>query len=125
MKLIDLQEELVALAGVPKMKVAAAPDHSDVEAEVRAKASARLDEAVQIRSKHDRYDAISSIEKEVTAEFVDAYRNAPASLTTLVAVEERQAGLKKLSGSVKHVLHDLRSELMRKRIVNDKVGGKV
>jgi polyribonucleotide nucleotidyltransferase len=120
-KLIDLQQELVDLVGKPKMAVRAPQDRSAFESKVREKAAARLDEAVQIRTKHDRYDAISAIEKEVAAEFVDAYRNEPASLETLAAVEERRQGLADLSGGVKDVLRDLRSELMRKRIVGEKV----
>jgi len=120
-KLIDLQQELVDKVGKPKMEVPAAPDRSELEAKVRAKAEARLDEAVQIRAKHERYDAIAAVEKEVVGEFVDAYRNEPANLGTLAAVEERQQGLSALSGGVKDVLHDLRSELMRKRIVKEKV----
>jgi len=120
-RLIDLQEELVAKAGKPKMEVKAAPDNSEIAAQVRAKAEARLDEAVQIRAKHERYDAISVIEKEVRAEFVDAYRAEQADLSTLDAVESRRDGLAKLSGAVKDVLHDLRSELIRKRVLNEKV----
>jgi len=120
-KLIDLQQELVDLVGKPTMDVRAPQDRSSFEPKVREKAEARLDEAVQIRTKHDRYDAISAIEKEVISEFVDAYRNEPATLDTLAAVEERRQGLSDLSGGVKDVLHDLRSELMRKRIVADKV----
>jgi polyribonucleotide nucleotidyltransferase len=120
-KLIDLQEELVRKAGVPKMVIPEAPDVSDVAAKVRAKAEARLDAAVQIRAKNERYDAIAEIEKEVRNEFVDAYRNEKASLDTLADVEERREGLAKLSGQVKRVLHDLRSELMRKRIVKEQV----
>ena len=89
-RLIDLQEELVAKAGKPKMEIAPAPDYSDVEAKVRAKAEAKLDDAVQIRAKHERYDAISAIEKEVIAEFVDAYRAEPADMSTLDAVDERR-----------------------------------
>jgi polyribonucleotide nucleotidyltransferase len=120
-KLIDLQEELVRKAGKPKMAVPEPDDNADIDAQVRAKAEARLDEAVQIRAKHERYDAIAAIENDVRAEFVDAYRNAPAPLDTLAAVEARRDGLAKLSGQVKKSLHDLRSELMRKRIVDEQV----
>jgi len=120
-KLIDLQEELVKKAGVPKMALPEPPDPSQIAEKVRAKAEARLDAAVQIRAKHERYDAIAEIDKEVGKEIVDAYRNEKVSLDTLAAVEERREGLANLSGQVKQVLHDLRSELMRKRIVREQV----
>ena len=120
-RLIDLQEELVAKAGKPKMEIKAAQDNSGIEEQVRAKAEARLDEAVQIRVKHERYDAISAIEKEVLAGFVDAYRSEQADLSSLDAVEARRDGLSKLTSGVKDVLHDLRSELIRKRVINEKV----
>jgi len=120
-KLVDFQEEFAKKAGKPTMTVPSAPDYSAIDTQVREKARTRLDEAVQIKAKHERYDAISAIEKEVVSEFVDAYRNESATLDTLAAIEARRDGLSNLSGGVKHSLHALRSELMRKRIVNEKV----
>ncbi len=95
------------------------PDHSAIEAKVRNKAEAELSEAVQIKAKHERYSALSKIDKAVLAEFVTEYRNEPAKLDSLAAVEERQSGLRELQGAVKGALHDLRSNLMRKRIVDE------
>jgi len=125
-KTIDLQDELVKKCGVPNRDVPAPPDHSALEAQVRAKAEARLDEAVQIRTKAERYDALAVIDKEVLSEFVTAYRQEPVKLDTLEAVEERQNGLKTLQGSVKDILHDLRSQLVRKRILdtNTRIDGR-
>ncbi|MFQ5415745.1 MAG: polyribonucleotide nucleotidyltransferase, partial [Myxococcota bacterium] len=120
-RLIDLQEELVKKAGKPKMEVPEAPASPALEAQVREKAEARLDAALQIRVKHERYDAIAEIENEVRAELVDAYREEKANLDTLAAVEERRLGLASLTDRVNHILHDLRSGLMRRRIVNDRV----
>jgi polyribonucleotide nucleotidyltransferase len=114
---IDAQTELQQQAGVAKLEMPAAPDLSDLEAQVREKAEARLAEAVQIRTKGERYEALAKIDSEVIDEFVSAYRNEPATLDTLAAVEERQAGLRALQGNVKEALHDLRSQLMRKRII--------
>ena len=53
--------------------------------------------------------------------FVTAFREAPAKLDTLSAIEKRQAELRDLSAGVKETLHGLRSELMRKRILDDGV----
>jgi polyribonucleotide nucleotidyltransferase len=111
----------VRKAGKPKLELPEPEVQSELVSRVRTKAEARLDEAVQIRTKHERYDAIAAIEKEVCDEFVDAYRNEPATLDTLAAVEERREGLGRLSGQVKGALHDLRSDLMRKRIVEERI----
>ena len=98
----------------------APPDRSDLAARVRAQAEPRLAQAVQIRAKHERYAAIAAVEKEVVDGFVTAFRDAPAQLDTLAAIEKRQAELRDLSGSGQgRSLHDLRSELMRKRILDD------
>jgi len=114
-------EALQAKVGKPKVAVAPPQDHSELEARVRAQAEAKLTRAVQIRAKHERYQAISEVEKEVVDGLVTAFRAAPAVLDTLAAIEERQAALRNLQGTVKEILHDLRSELMRKRILDDGV----
>jgi polyribonucleotide nucleotidyltransferase len=85
---------------------------------VREQAGAKLGEAVQIRDKAERYKALAAIDKEVVESFVSAYRDEPVDLTTLAAIESRQQGLRSLTGNVKNVLHDLRSELMRARILD-------
>src|SRR5215468_8361512 len=114
-------EALAARVGVPKLAVPPPADPSALEARVRAQAEARLAQAIQIRAKHERYAAIAEVEKEVVDGFVSAFRDAPAQLDTLAAIEKRQAELRDLSGSVKEILHGLRSELMRNRILDDGV----
>ncbi|TMA29403.1 MAG: polyribonucleotide nucleotidyltransferase [Deltaproteobacteria bacterium] len=116
---IDTIEALQAKVGVAKIAVAPPSDRSELAARVRAQAEARLASAVQIRAKHERYAAIAEVEKEVVDGFASSFRNAPAALDTLAAIEKRQAELRDLSSSVKEILHDLRSELMRKRILDD------
>jgi polyribonucleotide nucleotidyltransferase len=114
-------EALKEKVGVAKIAVAPPPDRSDLAARVRAQAETRLAAAVQIGAKHERYAAIAEVEKEIIDGFVTAFRNAPAQLDTLAAIEKRQSELRDLSGAVKDILHDLRSELMRKRILDDGV----
>jgi len=114
-------EDLQKRVGVEKIVPTPPPDHTDVARQVREKAEARLSEAVRIQAKHERYKAIAEIEREVVDGFVEAYRAEPAKLETLAAVEERQQGLRDLQSAVKDALHDLRSELMRRRIVDDGV----
>src|SRR5207244_7647990 len=103
---IDSIEALKARAGVAKIEVAPPADHSELAARVRAQAEARLAQAVQIRAKHERYEAIAEVEKEVIDGFVTAFREAPAVLDTLSAIERRQSELRELSGGVKEILHD-------------------
>jgi polyribonucleotide nucleotidyltransferase len=114
---IDAQESLRARVGVPKLAVPAPPDRSALVAEVRTLAKPKLESALQIRSKPERYAALAAADKEVVDQFVKPYRDAKVSLETLAAVQEREKGLRELGETVKHALHDLRSELMRERIL--------
>ena len=115
--IIEAIEELRSKVGKPKVEPKAKRDLSDLEAQVREQAQARLDEAVQIKSKKDRSDAISEIDKEVVDGFVAAYGAEKVSLDSLDAWEARSSGGKQLRGDVKDLLHDLRSERMRERVL--------
>jgi polyribonucleotide nucleotidyltransferase len=119
--LIDAQDELVRVAGKPKTPVAVPAAADGLEARVRSAAEARLRDAISIRTKAERYAAIAAVDKEVVASFVDAYRQERVELTSLEAVEARQKGLRQLTAAVKDALHELRSRLMRGRILGDKV----
>ncbi len=115
---IDLQEDLVRRAGRPKRAVAEVDDDADLERNVRARAESRLAAALEIKTKAERYKALAAVDAEVLDTFVRPYRDAKVPLDSLAAVEERRAGLARLDGSVKHLLHDLRSELMREKILS-------
>ena len=119
--LIEMQHELVRRAGKPKLQVAVPAAIGGLRERVRAAAEARLRDAVQIRTKAERYAAIGAVEKEVIASFVDAYRKEPVALGSLEAVEARQKGLRQLTAEVKDELHEVRSKLMRERILTDGV----
>jgi polyribonucleotide nucleotidyltransferase len=114
---IDAQDELRKRVGVAKLAVPAPPDHSALVAQVRAAAQPALEAALQIRTKHERYAALAAADKAVVDQFVKPYRDAKVSLDTLALVQERERGLRELTETVKHALHDLRSELMRERIL--------
>jgi polyribonucleotide nucleotidyltransferase len=115
---IDVQEELQRRVGRPKIEVAPPADRSELDRQVRAQAEARLDEAVRIPTKAERYAAIAEIEKEVLEGFLASYRSEKAALDSLEAVEARREGLRRLSSQVKASLGDLRSELVRRRILD-------
>src|SRR4030095_4473179 len=60
---IDTIEALRAKVGGAKLHVSPAADRSELASRVRAQAEARLSQAVQIRAKQERYDAIAEVEK--------------------------------------------------------------
>ena len=115
--IIDLQEELRSKVGKEKIQVPVPEDTSELEKKVRELAQDRLDAAVQIRDKKERYAAIDEVESEVRDGFVSAYREEKVTIDSLEAYEERASGLSKLSDTVKNLLHDLRSERMRERVL--------
>jgi len=121
LQILPPQEALRKRAGKPKREPKPAPDLSALSARVRSLASDRLREAVGVRDKKERYTAIDAVESQVIESLDTEYRNAPAKLDTLAAFEERRAGRAALLSQTKDILHDLRSELMRERILGDGV----
>jgi polyribonucleotide nucleotidyltransferase len=116
---IAAQEELAKRVGKTKIAVAPPPDEKTaIEARVRASAETRLRDAISIKSKHDRYAAIDAVEKDVLAQLATPYREERVELASLDQVEARQAGLRRLVGLTRDALHDLRSTLMRDRILD-------
>jgi polyribonucleotide nucleotidyltransferase len=117
--LLDIQEDLIAKAGRPKREIPAAESRDGLDAQVRETAETDLREAVAIRTKAERYSRIAAVEREVVERFRAEYRKEKAILDSLEAVEERQAGLRKLVTDTKGSLHDLRSKLVRDRILGE------
>ena len=115
---LDAQEELQRRVGKPKRVMVAAVDRSALVARVREQAQAGLDKALSIRTKAERYAALKSVDAGVVDTFSSEYRNERVTLDTLDAVEKRRDGHRSLVEAVKHSLHDLRSELMRDRILS-------
>ena len=118
-KQVEVQEELQRRVGKPKIEIPEAEDRAELEGQVRAKAEARLDEALHIPTKNERYASIKEVEGEVVESFVTAYRDERVALDSLAAVEDRRAGLTALTGQVKSILHDLRSQFVRRRILEE------
>jgi len=118
---LDLQEELVKKVGVPKRVMPVAEIDAELVSSVRKAAEPELREAVQIKTKGERYGALGKIDRAVLDKFTTEYKQEEVSLSTLEAVEARQEGLRKQTGTVKDALKDLRSELMRDRLLTDGV----
>ena len=111
-------EELRGKCGEEKITPPEAPDLSALDTRVRSAAESRMADAVKIQSKHERYDAISAIEDEVVKDFVTSFRQEKVSFDSLEAFEERSGELSALKRDTKELLHDLRSELMRGRVLD-------
>ena len=115
--IIDVIEGLQKQVGSEKIVPPPPDDVSQLAAEVRSQAETRLDEAFRIRTKQERQVAVKAIEKEVLASFVSEYRSQSVECNSLEDWENRSAGLKKLSGQVGGLLHDLGAELVRERVL--------
>jgi polyribonucleotide nucleotidyltransferase len=118
---LEPQEELRRAAGKPKREPGPPPDTAALAARIREMAAGRLFEAVRIPEKKARYAALDEIEKSVVETLGEEYRRAPVPLDSLGAIEERRTGLQALVGQTKTILHDLRSQQMRERILDDGV----
>jgi polyribonucleotide nucleotidyltransferase len=117
--LIDIQKDLIARAGRPKREIPVPESRGELDAQVRQAAETDLREAVAIRTKAERYARVAAVEEEVVDRFNGEYRKEKVALDSLEAVEERRAGLRRLVADVKRSLHDLRSQLVRERILSE------
>jgi polyribonucleotide nucleotidyltransferase len=68
-----------------------------------------------------RYAAIAAAESAVVETIAGEFRRAPASFDSLEAVETRRSELSRLVAQTKDTLHDLRSEVVRERILAEGV----
>jgi polyribonucleotide nucleotidyltransferase len=120
-RLIDIQADLIAKVGRPKREIPVPESRAELDANVRQAAEADLREAVAIRAKAERYTRIAAVEQALADQWRGEYRKEKVALDSLEAVEERQAGLRKLVADVKGSLHDLRSQLVRERILGERI----
>ena len=118
---IDAQEDLQRRVGKPKRVLAPPADRSELTARVQEASRAGLEQALSIRTKAERYAALKEVDAGVVDSFATQYRSEPVTLDSLDAVEKRREGYRSLVDGVKHALHDLRSELMRERILSQGV----
>jgi polyribonucleotide nucleotidyltransferase len=77
-----------------------------------------LEAAVQIRDKKERTTAIGEIDDEVRGGYLSAYRSEQVTLDSLELVESRRDGERQLASDTKEILQDLRSELVRERVLD-------
>lgn len=102
--IVSTIEELKAAAGKEKMAVKLHAVNEEVNAAVRAFASAGLVEAIKIAEKHARQEAIDAVNGNTVAHFQEMYAETPELLS-----------------DVKEVLYDIVKEEVRRLITHDKV----
>ncbi|BFT73023.1 MULTISPECIES: polyribonucleotide nucleotidyltransferase [Paenibacillus] len=103
-KIVAVIEELVEIAGKPKMEVKLHAVDADVSKAVRDFAQARLVDAIKISEKHARQEAIDVVNAEAVEHFTALYAETP-----------------ELLGDVKETLYDIVKEEVRRLITHDKV----
>ncbi len=116
-RVIEVQAELQRLIGKPKIELSPARDRSALEQEIRAKVGSRLEAATQIKDKKERTDAISQVEDEIRDGYVAAFRSEQVGFDSLEAVDARRDAERQLGADVKEILHDLRAEAVRNRVL--------
>jgi polyribonucleotide nucleotidyltransferase len=118
---IEAQEELVRRAGKTKRE----PKPSEVDAELRGRidgmARERIAEASRTSDKKQRYAAYDEINAEVVDTLVTEYRQKPISIATLGELEDVQAGGRALRSDARQILDDLKTEIVRGRILDEGV----
>ncbi len=119
--LIDAQDDLQRRAGRPKRDVSPPEDPSELRSRVHGLAEERLAEALQVVEKAERYAAIAKVENDVLEPLLSEFRDEKVVLDSLGAVEARREELRTLSRNVRDILHDLRSTLVRKRVLDEGV----
>jgi len=97
--ILDAQEQLKAKSGLPKREVPAPECDEELKKKVTELAYSRIKEAVRIKSKVERHDAIDAIADEVIAACADEYE-----------------GRRK---EIKGILGDFEFELVRQHITKD------
>ena len=116
-RVIDLQEDLQRRIGKPKIELSMARDRSALEQEIRGKVGSRLEAATQIKDKKERTDTIKAVEGEVRDGYIDAFRSEKVAFDSLEAVDARRDAERQLGADVKGILHDLRAEAVRNRVL--------
>ncbi|HEY8528164.1 MAG TPA: polyribonucleotide nucleotidyltransferase [Paenibacillaceae bacterium] len=103
-RVVELIDELVRLAGVPKIEVQLHETDPEVAEAVRAFCGQRLIEAVRIPDKQERQDAIDAINAEARAHFEALYAETPEKMA-----------------DVEETLHDIVKKEVRRLITHEKI----
>ena len=92
-RLVQFQEEIVKAVGLEKSEVILPEINQDLSTEIETSAKAKLIEAIQVKEKHARDEAISAVKDEVLANYEEdeeAYNQVAQILETIVKEEVRR-----------------------------------
>jgi len=103
-KIVEMQEQFVAMCGRPKMEVKLRTPDPEVREAVRAYARDRLLEAIRIAEKQARQEAVDAIQEEAMQHFTEVYAEQPEKLP-----------------DVKEELHKLVKEEVRRMITEERI----
>ena len=106
-ELVAFQEQIIAEIGKEKMTYEVLEISDELKAEIKELASSRLDQAMRIPDKLEKYAAIDKVKEEV----VSKYETENESL--------KDQELKELLTKVKLVLEDIEYEIFRKIVVKE------
>lgn len=88
--LIEAQERLRGLAGLPKREIAAPLVDVELKARVFDLASARINDAVRIKTKMERRDQLAAIEEETLAALLPEYEGRASEIAGFISDLEYQ-----------------------------------
>ena len=108
-KLVKFQEEIMADIGEEKMEYDKLVVEDDLREDVTHLVSERLDKALRIKDKLEKYDAIETIKEEVLDKYTKEYEEL---------LKEQE--LKELLTKVSMVISDVEYRLFRNIVVNEK-----
>jgi polyribonucleotide nucleotidyltransferase len=117
--MLDAAEELTRRAGKPKIALKPSRDTSELRERIEEMALERIRDASRVVEKKKRYAMYDEVQAEVSGGLLEEYGSRPLELTTLVAVQEALSGERTLAKDIKEILHDIRSDVMRQRIVEE------
>ncbi len=108
-ELVAFQEEIIAEIGVEKMDYETLEIEDSLKEEVRSLAEARLNEALRIPGKQEKYEAIDAVKEEIVAKY-----------TTENEEVLKEKDLLTLITKVKLVLEEIEYEIFRQIVVKEK-----
>jgi len=92
-RLVEFQEEIIEQAGVEKSEIEVFEIDPEIKQDVESKIKDKLDEAIQVKEKHAREEAIESVKEEALAMYEDeeeTIKHVQLTLDNLLKKEVRR-----------------------------------
>jgi len=108
-KLIAFEEEIINSIGEEKMEYEKLEITDSLKEEVDSYVRDRLDKALRILDKQEKYQAIDNLQEEIISKYKEEYES-----------KLKEEELKELTTKVALIFHDIEYELFRNIVVNEK-----